>query len=157
MIFRIAGLVFVMIAGGLLARTRWQIRRAPAAIAFSIALVGYVALQAVSPVEALEDAAASASWSWVAGLVGLAESAVLWLPIALFPWSTPSIRAATAAWIIGSALQAAVVFYRPFDVVVVNGSRVPESPAYVISMILFLPIVLLSYAICRRYRGTQVA
>ena len=47
----------------------------------------------------------------------------------------------------GAAIQGALVYYQPFDTVMVNGSRVPNHPEYEIALVLAVMFAAVPFAI----------
>jgi hypothetical protein len=63
------------------------------------------------------------------------------------PWAVLPTRIAASGYIMGAAVQGALVHYQPFDAVIVNGSRVPNHPEYEGALVLALMFAAAPFAI----------
>jgi hypothetical protein len=136
------GIAVVLLSGVLLATREWKLQRTQAAVAAIAAIILYVA----SIVFRWSAVAATIVGEGPAAGLGVVESAPIWLPILAIPWARSVVRVGVVCWVLGGAMWAAVKFYEPFDVVFVNGQRVPESPMYVLTMVLSIPLMALGFA-----------
>jgi hypothetical protein len=104
--------------------------------------------------------AAHASWSGPIALAASCDTIGLWLPFAAIPWARAYHRTAAVLYVLGAAWFAAIPFYLPFDIVWVNGQRVPQSPGYGLALIVGIPLAglgMLVGAIRGRFRRTAAA
>jgi hypothetical protein len=79
----------------------------------------------------------------VAGL----ETLGLWLPVLVIPWGALQTRVAAAAYLIAAGTVGALVYYYPFDGIVMNGQVLgPTHPEYVVALLLSLFFAVIPFA-----------
>jgi hypothetical protein len=74
-------------------------------------------------------------------IIAAVESAGLWLPFLLLPWTTVTPRVSAAVYALAAAALAVVYHYFPFDLVVISASLIaPDGPPYLFAWFACLPI-----------------
>ena len=64
------------------------------------------------------------------------------------PWANASSRAWATLYVVGAAILSAVVYYFPFDVVIVNDKVIgPKHPAYELGLVMWLPFGVIGYLV----------
>ena len=81
-------------------------------------------------------------------LIAAGEAAGLWVPVLLVPWAQFRARLAATAYVLAAVTLAAVYFYFPFDLVIIDeGLIAPEGPPYLLAAIACLPCAAIGYLI----------
>jgi hypothetical protein len=157
MTMKIASLLFVTYIGYVLGRFDLRVRPALTAVTVLAAATLHVLVQGALPHEELEEIASVAARSWPPGLVAivLLETAGIWIPVLVVHWTVIRTRIAVSAFIMGAAVLGALAYYQPFDVVTVNGSRVPNHPEYAPAFVFALMVAAIPFAIGLRMTRRQ--
>jgi hypothetical protein len=146
---KIAGALFVAYIGYVLGRSDLRVRPALTAVTVLAAAALHVLVRLALPHEEIEQIATAAAWSSPPALVTIAllETAGIWTPVLAIHWTVLRTRIAAAAYIMGAAVLGALAYYRPFDVVIVNGRRVPPHPDYELALVLALMFAAIPFTI----------
>ena len=143
MVLQIVGVVLILLAGWMFGKMRPPI---------NLVISVFAAFGAVSAYSAAEWAFIEGRSDLVFGdprqhgtalilLIALLESASIWVPLLVIPWTTLKARAWAAVYVFATAVQASVHYYFPFDLVIVSDELVrPFAPAYLLAMVACLPI-----------------
>jgi hypothetical protein len=130
-----------------LGKSDWRVRPRLALATVLLAGVLHGVLRVGLPHEAIERFASSASLSILLMLVAALETAGIWLPVLLVPWGETRTRAAAAAYVIAAATLGALVYYQPFEIIIVNGEALgPTHPQYGLALIFSLVIAAVPFA-----------
>jgi len=79
-------------------------------------------------------------------LIAAGEAVGLWVPFLVVPWARFSARIWASLYAIGAATAAALYFYFPFDLVVIDEALIaPEGPPYLFAAIGCLPVAGVGY------------
>lgn len=79
-------------------------------------------------------------------VIAAGEAVGLWLPWLLIPWAPFPGRVWAAVYCYATALLSAVMYYFPFDLVVVHSAALAEfGPPYLLMVIAGLPIAAIGY------------
>ena len=167
MLLKAIGFIAAVIAGFGLGRHEFQIRRRMALLTLVVAAVAHAMVKLTLPHRAIEDYVVGAGvydtngWFLMPG-VALLETAGLWLPATLMRWSDTSTRARVTIYIVATAILSAVVYYFPFDVLIVNDEVLgPNHAQYEVGLVFFLPFALAGYILGwlqrRRFKRMGIA
>lgn len=146
---KIANVLFVAYVGYALGKSDLRIRPVLTALTVLAAAMLHGLVQLALPHESIEGIATAAASSWSPALVAIAllETAGIWLPALALPWAVLPTRIAASAYIMGATILGALVHYQPFDVVIVNGSRVPNHPEYEFALLFTLVFAAIPFVI----------
>jgi hypothetical protein len=133
------GLAAVIAAGFGLGATRLKVRPRAAVLTVIVAVVTHAIVKWALPHEAIEQLAEAHLFD-AGGLVlvpiAMVETAGLWIPVALFPWSDTTSRVWATVYLLAAAMLAAAVYYFPFDVHMINGEILgPKHPNYELHLV----------------------
>ena len=138
-----------------------RIRPKITALTVVLAVALHAFVRCALPHDVIEHYAAADRWSPALVAVALLETAGIWAPMLLIPLAVLSARIAASAYVMGAATMGALVYYRPFDVVIMNGEIQQDGvhPDYEVALVLALIFAIPSFAIGllakRRHRITQ--
>lgn len=146
---KIASILFVAYVGYVLGNSNLRVHPALTAATLAAAGILHGLVRLALPHDGIDRMATAVAWSWSPGLVAIAlvETAGIWMPTLAVPWAARPTRIAASGYIIGAATLGALVYYQPFDVVIVNGTRVPDHPEYVATLLLALMFAAVPFAI----------
>ena len=148
---KIASIVFLAYVGYLLGKSDLRVHPALTAVTVVVATILHGCVQLVFPhveIDGLATATAVAR-SWPPGVVAIAllETVGIWIAVLAVPWAVLPTRLAASGYIVGAAVQEALHYHEPFDVVIVNGSRVPDHPQYEVALVFSLVFAAVPFAI----------
>jgi hypothetical protein len=79
-------------------------------------------------------------------LIAAGEAVGLWVPFLVVPWARFSARIWASLYAIAAATAAALYFYFPFDLLVIDEKLIaPEGPPYLLAAIGCLPVAAVGY------------
>ena len=146
---KIASILFVAYTGYLLGKSDLRVHRVLTAVAGVAAVILHGWVRLALPHEEIEGIATAIAQSWSPGLVviALVETAGIWIAALAVPWAVLPTRIAASGYVMGAATLGALVHYQPFDVVIVNGDRVPNHPEYAAALVLALVVAAVPFTI----------
>lgn len=152
----------VVAAGGLLSGASAHVDRRAAAFTAIAALFFHVLVRFAVADHFTEAVQNNANWSGPIAALGIIETAGLWGPALFARWAALPVRIATALYIAGVGMSAAIVYYMPQDLPVVlqSGRRMPGTPMYGSSLLFGVPFFLIGVAggkLVRRIRDGEKA
>lgn len=85
----------------------------------------------------------------IAILVAAGEACGLWAPFLLIPWAKFGARAALAFYALAASVLAALAFYFPFDVEILQSEWLmpPDGPPYLFAAVACLPLAAVGFLI----------
>jgi hypothetical protein len=145
----IASILFLAYVGYLLGKSDLRVHPALTAVTVVAATILHGWVRLALPHEEIDGIATAIARSWSPGLVAIAlvETAGIWIAILAVPWAVLPTRIAASGYIMGAAIQGALAYYQPFDVVILNGRRVPNHPEYEAALVLALVFAAVPFAI----------
>jgi hypothetical protein len=145
----IASILFLAYVGYLLGKSNLRVHPALTAVTVVAATILHGWVRLALPHEEIDGIATAIARSWSPGLVAIAlvETAGIWIAILAVPWAVLPTRIAASGYIMGAAIQGALAYYQPFDVVILNGRRVPNHPEYEAALVLALVFAAVPFAI----------
>jgi hypothetical protein len=142
-------LVVIAAAGWALGRTRPAVNLPFLALTLFAAVTAHSMMQAAFVEARLHDRLGDprdGANEAVVVLIAAGEAVGLWVPFLAVPWVRFRARVWGSLYALGAATAAALYFYSPFDLVVINENLIaPEGPPYLLAAIACLPIAGVGY------------
>ena len=144
---KLGATLFIAWIGYRLGTSVWRIRPSFAVLTVVLAGILHTVVRVLLPHQAIEEFASQASSSILLVPVAGLETVGLWLPVLAIRWGTLQTRVATAAYVIAAGTIGALVYYYPFDVIVMNGTVLgPTHPEYAFALLLSLVLAAIPFA-----------
>lgn len=144
---KILSILLVGWLGYQLGKNDWRVRSSLTVTAVLLAVIFHTGVQIVLPHAAIERVASGAAWSLILVPIALLETIGIWLPVLLVPWAGGRTRIMMSGYVMVAAIQGALVYYRPFDVVIMNGEKLgPTHPSYEFELIFALVFAIPPFA-----------
>jgi len=141
---KVAALLAMGVAGWALGRRRPAVNLLMIALAVFAAVTAHSGMQAAFVDGRLDlrlGDPRTGTFEGVIVLIAAGEAVGLWVPFLLVPWARFSARVWLAVYSLAAATIAAVYFYFPFDLVILNDALIAkDGPPYLLAWLACLPI-----------------
>src|SRR5689334_20150197 len=120
---KILSILIVGYAGYLLGTSQLRISPKPAVLTVIAASILDGIVRFSLPHETIDHRlmpAATAWWSPAPMAIAIVETSGIWLPILIVNWAAVPTRIAVFVYILGAGTQAALTYFQPFDIMIVN-------------------------------------
>jgi hypothetical protein len=142
-------LVVMGLTGWSLGRTRPAVNLPFLALTLFAAVTAHSTMQSAFVETRLHDAVGDPredANAAVVVLIAAGEAAGLWVTFLLVPWTRFSARCWASLYMLGAATAAALAFYFPFDMVILDLDFIsPDGPPYLLAAIACLPVAGVGY------------
>lgn len=157
MFLKLIALAALVIAGFGLGTSQAKIRKRTAGVTLLLAVVLHTSVKLALPHDAIEAFVEQRDYTIIGPLVliviAAVETAGLWTPVAFVPWTDASVRVWATMYTLGAAVFSAVVYYVPFDVLILNGEILgPTQPTYELDLVRSLPFGIVGFLVGRTKR-----